>query len=64
MKTDRLTPLQHGLGVAAAYLGLLAAGAAVICAVFDTGAQTQRLHEQCIQMGNSRGFCDVTYYGR
>ena len=64
MKTDRLTPFQHGLGAAAAHLGLLAAGAAVICAVFDTGAQTQRLHEQCVQMGNSRSFCDVTYFGR
>ena len=64
MRIDRLTPAQHGLGAAAAHLGLLAAGAAVICAVFNAGAETQKLHEQCLAMGNSRGFCDVTYYGR
>jgi len=52
------------MGAAAAYLGLLAAGIAVICAVIDTGSQTRRLHEQCLQMGNSQGFCDVTYFGR
>ena len=64
MKTDRLTPAQHGLGAAAACLGLLATGMALIYAVVDTGSQTRRLHEQCLQMGNSQGFCDVTYFGR
>ena len=59
-----LTPNQHGLGAAAAYVGLLAAGMAVIHAVIVTGKESRELAVQCEQMGNSRSFCELQYFGR
>lgn len=60
----KLTPNQHGLGAAAACVGLLAAGMALIHAVIVTGNESRQLATQCTQMGNSRSFCELTYYGR
>ena len=61
---NRLTPQQDAAAVAAAYLGSLAACIALICALVDAGSQSRKLAEQCVAMGNSRSFCELTYYGR
>ena len=60
----KLTPNQHGMAAGAAYVGCLAACLAVIYAVIDTGNQSRELAAQCVDMGNSRSFCELTYYGR
>jgi hypothetical protein len=61
---NRLTPNQHGMAAAAAYVGCLAAGLAVIYAVIDTGNQSRELAAKCIARGNSAELCSVRFYGR
>ena len=60
----KLTPNQHGLGAAAAYVGLLAAGMAVIHAVIVTGNESRELAVKCISNGESAELCSVRFYGR
>ena len=60
----KLTPNQHGAGLAAAYVGCLAAGMALIYGLIVTGNESRQLASQCVQMGNDRSFCELTYYGR
>ena len=56
-----LTPNQHGLGAAAAYVGLLAAGMAVI---YSLGTESRELAAKCISNGESAEVCSVRFYGR
>ena len=60
----KLTPNQHGAGLAAAYVGCLAAGMALIYGLVVTGNESRQLATQCVQMGNDRSFCELQYYGR
>ena len=60
----KLTPNQHGAGLAAAYVGCLAAGMALIYGLVVTGNESRQLATQCVAMGNDRSFCELQYYGR
>lgn len=60
----KLTPNQHGAAAAAAYLGAVAAGMALIYGLVVTGNESRQLASQCVQMGNDRSFCELTYFGR
>ena len=60
----KLTPNQHGAGLAAAYVGCLAAGMALIYGLVVTGNESRQLATQCVQMGNDRSFCELQYFGR
>ena len=60
----KLTPNQHGAGLAAAYVGCLAAGMALIYGLVVTGNESRQLAAKCVSNGSSPELCSIRFYGR
>ena len=60
MRTDQLTPTQHGFGMAALYAGLLVGCMATIHAL---SVESNQLYKAC-KVSNSADYCAVKVWGR